>query len=373
MTRWGGRLLTLRNVWRRVRYFKQVFPLSSMLQDLFLLPWDYLRTGNRVKSVRIVQIFATTDCNQRCAMCYVHKEIGKARHLPMERYRELVDALRDQRPCILLMGGEPLMHPQLVEMVAYAKAAKCVTQVFTNGTLVRPETFDALREAGLDYLNFSLLGTKPTHNAVAGIPRAYDLFLRNLEYLAPRRGKTKIVINFTLTPSTVTEAHHAFELAKRFDLDGVRLQHYMFLTPEEISAQEEIMSSLFQTIPETQEIQTNAQEIHSFGAAVTRLRQEVIERYPDVDVQWAPTLNELEIHQWYNEYPFRTQRGCYFPWRGLLVNADGAIYPCTKIFLELGRLGASEPLDIWNTQNMQTFRQHLKKGLYPACSRCCKL
>ncbi|MBF0141040.1 MAG: radical SAM protein [Magnetococcales bacterium] len=373
MKLWGGRILTLRHVWQRIRYFNQVFPLSSLLKDLFLLPWDYLRTGNRVETVRMVQIFVTTDCNQRCAMCYVHKEVGRSRHLPLECYRELVDALRDQRPCILLMGGEPLMHPDLVEMVAYAKAAGCVTQTFTNGTLVRQETFDALVAAGLDYLNLSLLGTRATHNAVAGIPRAYDLFLRNLEYLAPRRGKTQVVINFTLTPTTVSDAHHAFELAARFGLDGVRLQHYMYLTPEESLAQEQVMSSLFGTTPETQEIQTDAKEVIPFCEAVIRLRREVQVRYPHVSVQWAPTLSESEIRQWYGEIPFKTRRGCYFPWRGMLVNADGVLYPCTKIFLELGRLDGRNPLDVWNADDMLLFRQQLKKGLYPACSRCCKL
>ena len=57
-----------------------------------------------------------------------------------------------------------------------------------------------------------------------------------------------------------------------------------------------------------------------------------------------------------------------FPWRGLQVDADGRIYPCSKIYLDLGDVRETPVFEAWNTASMTEFRRYLKKGLYPACS-----
>jgi MoaA/NifB/PqqE/SkfB family radical SAM enzyme len=92
-----------------------------------------------------------------------------------------------------------------------------------------------------------------------------------------------------------------------------------------------------------------------------------------IPVQWAPTLTEKELFNWYSQSKFNTHRKCLYPWRGIVVDADEKIYPCSKIYLELGDTKDQDIITVWNSVTMKKFRNKLKKRLFPACSRCCKL
>jgi molybdenum cofactor biosynthesis enzyme MoaA len=54
-----------------------------------------------------------------------------------------------------MLGGEPLMHPDIAELVAYA-GRKSNTSVVTNGFLLRNGVIDALNKAGLNNLTVSI-------------------------------------------------------------------------------------------------------------------------------------------------------------------------------------------------------------------------
>ncbi len=360
------------NVYRRIRFFRKMYPLSNIAKDLVLFPLDYRRDDNRINSVRNVTLAITHRCNIRCSMCYFKDELGDKKELSLETYRKVVDATAPSRPCIILSGGEPLTHKGILQMVSYAKGKGLPVQIFTNGTLVTPRMCEKLTEAGLDYIDFTLLGDQDTHSLVANSPGAYEKLLNNLEYFAGNRGRTKVVLNFTITPQGLAHLRHAVELAQRLDLDGLRIQHYNFLTPGEFQAQERVMSRLFGSDSTTHEI-SNQDDFAGVADEIISFQKWLVREGIRVPVQWAPTLSESELRNWYSREKFHTTRRCLYPWRGILIDADGKIYPCSKIYLELGDLGEEDALDIWNNQKMLTFRKQLKKGLFPACSRCCKL
>ncbi|MBW1712920.1 MAG: radical SAM protein, partial [Deltaproteobacteria bacterium] len=221
-----------RNVYQRIRFFKKMYPLSVLVKDAFLFPLDYALTGRPISRVRNVTVAITHKCNLRCEMCYFQEELADRRELPLESYARLIDSVKKSRPCIILSGGEPLTHPDLLEMVALAKRARLPVQIFTNGTLVRPKIADKLVGLGLDYIDFTLLGDAQSHPLVARSPKAYEQLTANLEHLAKNRGRTRIVLNYTVTPRAVQDIGHALKLVKRFELDGLRIQHYNFLRPK---------------------------------------------------------------------------------------------------------------------------------------------
>lgn len=360
------------NIYRRIRFFRRMYPLSAVLKDLALFPLDYAIPGRDVKTVRNLTFAVTHKCNIRCEMCYFHKELGDRKELSTADFRKALDSAAASRPCVILSGGEPFMHPDLMDMAEYAKTKGLPLQVFSNGTLARPELVDALTGMGLDYLNLTLLGDETTHPLTARAPRSYAMFLDNLEHAAANRGSTQIILNYTVTPRSAGQMWHAVELAKRFKLDGLRFQHYNFLLPKEFAAQEKLMERLFQQPASANEIEGGLEALPDpavFRDFLERLGAEA----PGLPVQWAPTLTDAEIGGWYSQSPFRTARKCLYPWRGILVDADAKVYPCSKIYLELGDLSQGDLMSIWNGETMKRFRGRLKKGLFPACSRCCKL
>lgn len=366
------KLKILMNVYRRIHYFRKMYPLSSIIKDAVLFPIDYSRDGKRIETIRNVTMVITHRCNIRCEMCYFHEELKNPQVLPLETYKRIVDQVKSRRPCIQLTGGEPFTHPDIIDMVAYARQNGLAVQVFSNGSLVTKDKADALVAAGLDYMNFTLLGNERTHSLVAGVPRTYEKLIANIEYFAGHRGNTDVILNYTITPRALKDIGHAFDIVRKYELDGLRIQHYMFLKPEEFASQARVMSDRFQEEGVTHETECRV-DVSAMAEEIIALRRSVAEKYPKVNVQWAPTLTDDEIRNWYSLEPFRTGRKCFFPWRGIQVDADGRIYPCSKIYLDLGDSRTGDVLDIWNGELMHKFRRQLKKSLYPACSRCCKL
>ncbi|MBI5815594.1 MAG: radical SAM protein [Nitrospinae bacterium] len=360
------------NVYRRIRFFSKMYPLSSIAKDVFLFPVDYFLANRDIRSVRNITFAITHACNIRCEMCYFHLELGNRKNLPFDVYTRVIDSAAKSRPCVILSGGEPFAHPDILNMAEYAKGKGLPTQIFTNGTLVTPEKADKLAAMGLDYIDFTLLGDEVTHPQVANAPKSYEMLLRNLQYFAKNRRGVKIILNYTITPRSLKSIGHAVTLARELALDGIRFQHYNFLLEGETAAQGKAVKDIFGVDSGVNEI-TGEGNLEGAAEFIREFTKRLAAEAPSIPVQWAPTLTDSELDNWYSNDKHRTNRKCLYPWRGILVDADSKIYPCSKIYLELGSLADSELFDIWNGPRMKLFRKRLKNGGYPACSRCCKL
>lgn len=78
----------------------------------------------------------TNDCNRECEMCCTYSRPGKSTYLTFERYQEILP--KEGRFEIQLEGGEPLMHPNLEDMIKYAQdTGRCDRVILgTNGVLL---------------------------------------------------------------------------------------------------------------------------------------------------------------------------------------------------------------------------------------------
>lgn len=100
------------------------------------------------------QLIVTRRCNLSCGYCSEYDATSEP--VPLEDLKRRIDALhRLHAANITMLGGEPLMHPDLAEIVAYA-GRKSNTSVVTNGFLLRERAIEALNEAGLNNLTVSI-------------------------------------------------------------------------------------------------------------------------------------------------------------------------------------------------------------------------
>ncbi len=84
-------------------------------------------------------------CNLRCQGCWVDVEEKDAIDLAALN-RTILDAKKQGNVFFGILGGEPFMHPQLLELLA--EHPDCYFQVFTNGQLITERTAKRLREIG---------------------------------------------------------------------------------------------------------------------------------------------------------------------------------------------------------------------------------
>jgi hypothetical protein len=92
----------------------------------------------------------TLDCNARCRRCY---RVVRGYSKTAQAVRAEVDLALSKRnlETISILGGEPTMHSELPEIVAYVKAKQLTCQILTNGILLQDgPLLDRLIRAGLD-------------------------------------------------------------------------------------------------------------------------------------------------------------------------------------------------------------------------------
>lgn len=103
-----------------------------------------------------VQLIVTRRCNLSCGYC--NEANGSSPPVPSDVLRRRIDAAHRLRSVsITMLGGEPLLHPDIVSLVSYANR-QCQVSITTNGFLLEPDTVRKLNDAGLSTLQLSIDG-----------------------------------------------------------------------------------------------------------------------------------------------------------------------------------------------------------------------
>ncbi len=129
------------------------------------------------------------QCNFRCMICDFWKEPYKSMPLLSASDAAVIaDKLRSAGPLIISIGGgEPLLHPELTEIVR-ALAKNNFPVMICNGWYMTPERARELFEAGLYEVSISLdYADREKHDRQRGVPGAFDHALAGLEMLHKNR------------------------------------------------------------------------------------------------------------------------------------------------------------------------------------------
>ena len=99
-------------------------------------------------------------CNLACTYC---NEFDKTSDpVPLEEMQRRLDKLADLGTSVVtISGGEPMMHPQLDDVVLHIRRRRMIAGLITNGYYLTPERIRRLNEAGLQYLQISIDNVEP--------------------------------------------------------------------------------------------------------------------------------------------------------------------------------------------------------------------
>ncbi len=153
-----------------------------------------------------IQVFPVYACNLACAYC-IHSVPPEKRGfiaaktvLDMELYRKFIADLKEfPHPLKMLRfagTGEPLLHPQIAEMVACAKEAGVAESldIVTNGLRLTHELSAALVAAGLGRIRISLQGLSDEAYVYTKRAGVFQDLVENIGWLYAHRGDTKIYV-----------------------------------------------------------------------------------------------------------------------------------------------------------------------------------
>ena len=170
----------------------------------------------------------TKQCNLRCVHCYASATCRPADdELSGDDARAMIDDLaRFGSPVLLISGGEPVMRPDLLELIAHARAAGMRAVVSTNGTLIDETLARRFAEAGLSYVGVSLDGLEEIHDRFRGVAGAFRQALAGIRNC--RAAGVKVGLRFTLNRRNVADLPGIFDLLEREQIPRVCFYHLVY-------------------------------------------------------------------------------------------------------------------------------------------------
>jgi MoaA/NifB/PqqE/SkfB family radical SAM enzyme len=108
----------------------------------------------------LVHIIPTRRCNLDCGYCNEYDQVSKP--VPLEEMKRRLDYLAAMGTTIItISGGEPLMHPELEEVIRHVRKHGMIAGMITNGFLLSKERIKSLNDAGLEHLQISIDNVTP--------------------------------------------------------------------------------------------------------------------------------------------------------------------------------------------------------------------
>jgi len=198
-------------------------------------PADHLRYGHgsgapRAASERrpIVVWNITRTCNLRCVHCYSDSHPQKyPGELTGKQARAVIDDVASFGvPALLFSGGEPLVRPDLPDLMRYARSKQLRLTLSTNGTLIDEATARILHEIGLSYVGISLDGIGETNDQFRGVKGAFDAAVRAMRNC--REVGQKVGLRLTLTKRNCMDLHKIFDFIEAEGIQRACFYHLVY-------------------------------------------------------------------------------------------------------------------------------------------------
>jgi radical SAM protein with 4Fe4S-binding SPASM domain len=190
------------NAWRRSKG-KRLAYLKNRYQ------WRYTATKRVPDFPLNVDIEASSICQIKCDHCFrQYMDMGEHENMPLDMFKKIAKECGEHKLFTLKfsMRGEPLLNPDIVEMVAYAKE-QGIREVWvnTNGGMLTEELATGLFKAKVDWITVSFDGLGKIYESVRR-PFKYEESLEKLKMLRRQRD--------LINPDTILNTQSIFSAIK---------------------------------------------------------------------------------------------------------------------------------------------------------------
>jgi MoaA/NifB/PqqE/SkfB family radical SAM enzyme len=312
----------------------------------------------------------TEQCDLRCSMCWVEARPGPRQ--TAAEWLSLADQVRRWRPRITLTGGEPSLHPEMLELAAGVKSRGLYLSLNTNGLRLAGMS-EELVSLGLDDISVSLDGMAAGHDTIRGRPGAWSRTVEGIRTLLAVRGDRGwpvVRVTTVVSAENVDDLEPLHRTLADLGVDCHTLQHRWFVSPALLEAHEQEAG---------RRLGLDAEGLRGFlwdtPTPVPGLREQV-DRLQGLrlgpELVSSPDLSPEETESYYRSPERALRKHCVSRWYRLTILPDGQATPC--LGLVVGSVREQAFGAIWNGAPMRRFRRDLAAhGHLPGCLRCCGL
>ncbi|MBI4937618.1 MAG: radical SAM protein [Nitrosomonadales bacterium] len=315
------------------------------------------RTENPVANdLFLLAVNLTKRCNLACAHCYMDAETlkhGGKDELGTEEVRGLLDeiASRSTETMVVLTGGEPLMRPDLEELLAHGTTLGLSMVVGTNGVALSDKRVRSLKAAGAMGAGISVDSLDPQkHDAFRGLEGAWEKTLGGIE--ACKRHGLPFQIHFSVTESNADEVPAMIDFARAA---GARVLNVFFLI---CTGRGESMSDISpvtyeRVLNQLVEAQERSQDMLIRARCAPHYKRIAYQRNP------ASTLTRAAGYE---------GGGCLAGIHYCRITPQGGVTACPYIPDEGGNIRADKFWDIWDQS--PAFQSLRNPELQGKCGNC---
>jgi MoaA/NifB/PqqE/SkfB family radical SAM enzyme len=140
----------------RTRIRRSLTALSRGVHGWSKIAWGFLATDHPL----LAHLIPMRRCNLACEYCNEYDDFSKP--VPLELMFKRVDKLGELGTSVVtISGGEPLLHPELDDIISRIRKNRSVAGMITNGYLLMPDRIERLNKAGLEWLQISIDNVNP--------------------------------------------------------------------------------------------------------------------------------------------------------------------------------------------------------------------
>lgn len=180
-------------------------------------------------------------CNLACTYCFQEAVMSGRTMSPatadstVRFLTERLETVKPERLEVVFIGGEPLLHPHLVERIAAGLHAACRRagvsfgfQIVTNGTLLTPSLVDRLLPLGLEQVQITIDGDECSHGITRVDKKGKNSFLATWSAVLACAPKVKIALQGNYTEENLHGFLPLLERARKDGLDPERVPRIKF-------------------------------------------------------------------------------------------------------------------------------------------------
>jgi MoaA/NifB/PqqE/SkfB family radical SAM enzyme len=361
-----------------------------------------------------VQLRVTNVCNLRCKMCgqwgetgifreganasatdgeaerqHIHDLIGQRHQLSVADYVRLLDELAPHKPVISLFGGEPLLYPEIIQLVREIKRRGFTLSAITNGWLLERYARE-LVELGIDAIAVSVDGPHGLHDEIRGRSTSFERLAAGVKAVARFRTELSrpfpvLMAILPITELNIEQVGAATEELSDLPLDLINVGLRWFVPPDAGARYEAVMQETFGVSGGSWKgfdfsWPGGAKAAHSeqMLGLVKQLGKLRKGRVADLLagrpwISFLPEIAATEVPSYFTD--FRQTFGhdlCPVAWYFAQVEPDGEVCFCGDFpDYFLGNVKKLSFREIWTGPRATAFREKLAREPLPVCARCC--
>ncbi|MCI6100108.1 MAG: putative heme d1 biosynthesis radical SAM protein NirJ2 [Selenomonas sp.] len=296
--------------------------------------------------MNIVSWNVTNACNMYCAHCYRDAGCKAEDELSTADAKKLLTEIKRAGFQIMIFsGGEPLMRPDILELVKFADGLGLFPVFGTNGTLITPQMAKDLKAAGARAMGISLDSLDAAkHDKFRSFPGGWQGAVDGMKNC--KAAGLPFQIHTTVMDWNAPELEDMIDFAVEI---GARAHHFFFLVPTGRAA----------TIEEES---LRAEQYEDVLTRIMKKQQTVpIELKPTCAPQFLRIAAELGMKS-------RFHRGCLAGLSYCIISPKGKVQPCAYLKEYLGDVRDTPFDEIWkNNAVLQKLRTMKYDGGCGAC------